>query len=198
MKLADISSKDLSTFETERRKGRTREGRRVSVVTVKRDHACLSSIFSSAEEWEWVTRNPVLPYIRARAKKGVMVENDGRERYLDHEEEMRGLVNMPDTIREAYAVAIDTGLRAEEQWGLRKSDVNRARRRITVRASETKSSKSRTIPLSDRAWEIIERRLLRNESDHIFWRWVRDPLDGEEKAERIEHTWAYREFQKGI
>jgi len=82
MKLANISSKDLSTFETERRKG----GRRVSVVTVKRDLACLSSIFSSAEEWEWVTRNPVLPYIRARAKKGVMVENDSRERYLDHDE----------------------------------------------------------------------------------------------------------------
>jgi len=36
------------------------------------------------------------------------------------------------------------------------------------------------------------------ESDFIFWRWVRDPLDGEGKAKRIEHTWAYREFQKGI
>lgn len=85
MKMADISSKDLSSFETERRKGRTREGRRISVVTVKRDLACLSSIFSSAEEWEWVTRNPVLPYIRARAKKGIMIENEGRERYLDHD-----------------------------------------------------------------------------------------------------------------
>jgi len=42
--------------------------------------------------------------------------------------------------------------------GPAKSDVNRARRLITVRASETKSGKSRTIPLSDRAWEIIERR----------------------------------------
>jgi integrase len=198
MRLAEISSKDLSTFETERRKARTREGRRVSIVTVKRDLACLSSIFSSAEEWEWVVRNPVLPYIRARAKKGVMVENDGRERYLDHEEERTGLFHMPDTIRDAYVVAIDTGLRAEEQWSLRKSDVNRARRRITVRASETKSGKPRTIPLSDRAWEIIECRILRNESEYIFWRWVRDPLDGEEKAERVEHTWAYREFQKGV
>src|SRR5262249_53046063 len=119
MKLADISSKDLSTFETERRKGRTREGRRVSVVTVKRDHACLSSIFSSAEEWEWVTRNPVLPYIRARAKKGVMVENDSRERYLDHDEERLGLFHMPDTVREAYVLAIEPRLKAEEQWGLR-------------------------------------------------------------------------------
>jgi integrase len=199
MKLADVSSKDLSTFETERRRGRTREGRRVSIVTVKRDLACLSSIFSSCEEWEWVTRNPVLPYIRGRAKKGVMVESDGRDRYLDHDEERRGLFGMPDTIRDAYIFAIDTGVRAEEQWGLRKTDVNRAKRRITVRATESKSGKSRSIPLTDRAWEIIERRLLSNvPTEYVFWRWVRDELTGEERPERIEHTWAYREFQKGI
>jgi integrase len=197
MKLADVSSKDLSTFETQRRRSATRSGTRVSVVTVKRDLACLSSIFSSCEEWEWASRNPVLPYIRGRAKKGVMVENDGRERYLDHDEERLGLFHMPDTIRDSYVVAIDTGLRADEQWSLRKSNVNRARRRLTVHAGDTKSGKARTVPLSDRAWEIIERRLLRNESDFIFWRWVKDE-DGEERAGRVEHTWAYREFQKGI
>jgi integrase len=125
-----------------------------------------------------------------------MVENDGRERYLSHEEEQSGLFHMPETIRDAYVIAIDTELRAEEQWSLRKTDVSRARRRITIRASETKSNKSRTIPLSDRAWEIIERRLPRNESDYIFWRWVRDPLDGEEKAERVEHTWPTGNFRK--
>jgi integrase/recombinase XerD len=198
MKLADLSSKDLSAFETERRRGRTRDGRRISVVTVKRDLACLSSIFSSCEEWEWVSRNPVLPYIRGRAKKGVMVENEGRDRYLSHDEERLGMFHMPETIRDAYVVAIDTGLRAEEQWSLRKENVNRARRRVTVYAGDTKSTKSRTIPLSERAWEIIERRLMRNESEFIFWRWMKDPLDGEEGAERVEHTWAYREFQKGI
>jgi integrase/recombinase XerD len=198
MKLADVSSRDLSAFETERRRGRKREGKRVSVVTVKRDLACLSSIFSSCEEWEWVTRNPVLPYIRGRAKKGVMVENDGRERYLTHEEERRGLFHMPDTIRDAYVVAIELGLRAEEQWALRKSDINRARRRVTVRADVSKTGKARTVPISDRAWEIIERRLASNASDFIFWRWHYDETLGEEVAERVEHTWAYREFQKGI
>jgi integrase/recombinase XerD len=108
------------------------------------------------------------------------------------------MFHMPETIRDAYVVAIDTGLRAEEQWSLRKENVNRARRRVTVYAGDTKSTKSRTIPLSERAWEIIERRLMRNESEFIFWRWMKDPLDGEERAERVEHTWAYREFQKGI
>jgi len=128
-----------------------------------------------------------------------MVENDGRERYLDHDEERRGLFSMPETIQDEYVIAIDTGLRAEEQWGLRKTDINRAKRRITIRASEAKSGKSRSIPLTDRAWEIIERRLLSNvPTEYVFWRWVRDESTGEDRPERIEHTWAYREFQKGI
>ena len=97
------------------------------------------------------------------------------------------MFGMPETIR------------AEEQWSLRKTDVNRAKRRITVRASEAKSGKSRSIPLTDRAWEIIERRLLSNvPTEYVFCRWIRDELTGEERPERIEHTWAYREFQKGI
>lgn len=198
MRLADISSKDLSAFETMRRKMHTRSGSRVSVITVKRDLACLSSIFSSSESWEWVTRNPVLPYIRGRAKKGVMVENDGRDRYLSHEEERLGLFHMPDTIRDAYIVAIDIGLRADEQWELLKTDINRARRRVTVRAEISKSGKTRTVPISTRAWAIIERRLMSNVSNHIFWRWRHDAEAGGEVAERVEHTWAYREFQKGM
>lgn len=205
MKLADISSKDLSAYETARRKMISpKTGKRVSHVTIKRDFACLSSIFSSAQAWEWVKYNPVLPYIRERAKKGVMVENEERTRYLDHEEERLAIANMPDTpgnegtIREAVIVSIEQGLRAEELWSLLKSDINRARQRLTVRKEISKTGKTRTIPITPRAWEIIERRLMNNVSDHIFWRWRRDPETGEEYTEKVEHTWAYREFQKGI
>ncbi len=198
MRLTELSSKDLSAFETMRRKMRTREGSRVSAITIKRDLALLSSIYSSCQEWEWVQNNPVLPYLRGRHKKGIMVENDGRDRYLDHDEERLAIFHMPDTIREAVVLAIDTGLRAEEQWELKKKDINRSRRRLTVRKEIAKSGRTRTIPLSERAWEIIERRLMQNASDHLFYRWREDPETGEEYAEKVEHTWAYREFQKGI
>lgn len=196
MRLDELSSKHLSAFEAERRRMRTRDGGRVSIVTVKRDLACLSSIFSTCQAWEWVKVNPILPYIRGRAKQKVMIESDGRDRYLSHDEERLALFHMPDTIRDAYVVALDTGLRAEEQWALKKEHVNRARRRLTVEAATSKSGKKRVVPLSERAWEVIERRLMSNASDHIFWRWRQE--DREERAERVEHTWAYREFQKGI
>ena len=199
MKLDEVSSKDLAAYEALRRKMISpKTGQRVSHVTIKRDFACLSSIFSSAQAWEWVKYNPVQPYIKGRKKKGVMVEAEERTRYLDHEEEYRVLQHMPETIRDAVIVAIEMGLRAEEQWSLTKKDINRSRRRLTVRKEISKTSRTRVLPITPRAWEIIERRLLSNASDHIFWRWRLDPETGEEIAEKVEHTWAYREFQKGI
>jgi integrase len=188
MRLRDISSKDLSAFEQARRKMRHR-GRAISPVTIKRDLACLSSVISSAEEWEWADHNPVKAYIRGRAKKGALVEGEPRARYLSHDEERRLIAHLPDTIREAAVFAIDTGLRAEEQWTLTRPDINFARRRVTVQASVAKSGKSRVVPLLPRAAEIVERRRGFNQSDYIFWRG-----DGD----RVEHTWAYREFQKGV
>lgn len=47
----------------------------VTTATVRRDLACLSSLYSRAEEWEWVTFNPVKPYKRGRAKAGLKEGN---------------------------------------------------------------------------------------------------------------------------
>lgn len=90
---------------------------------------------------------------------------------------------------DAIAFAIDTGLRAEEQWSLTRADFNFARRRVRVRAETAKSSKSRWVPLLPRAFEIAERLRVNNRSDFMFWRY-----DGE----RVEHTWAFRLFQKVV
>jgi integrase len=186
MRLRDIGSRDLYAFEQWRRLMRHR-GKRISAVTIKRDLAFLSSVMSEAETWEWIQHNPVKPYIRGRRQKGVMVEGEGRDRYLSHEEEDSLLAAAPDTIRDAIIFAIDTGLRAEEQWSLTRADFNWARRRVRVDAKVAKSSKSRWVPLLDRSWAIAERLRASNRSDFVFWRY-----DGE----RVGHTWAYRELQK--
>ena len=73
--LCEISSVKLGEFEQRRRC----EG--VTNSTIRRDLACLSVIFSTAEEWEWVAKNPVKPYLRGRAKRGLK-EGDPRTRYL--------------------------------------------------------------------------------------------------------------------
>lgn len=186
MKLKEIGSKELYAFEQWRRQMKYR-GKRISAVTIKRDLAFLSSVMSDAETWEWCERNPVKAYIRGRTKKGVMVEGEGRERYLSHEEEAALIANAPDTIRDAIIFAIDTGLRAEEQWSLTRADFNWSRRRVRVDAKVAKSSKSRWVPLLERASDIAERLRASNRSDFVFWRY-----DGE----RVGHTWAYRELQR--
>ncbi len=73
--LDEIGSAALGDFE----RGRLSAG--VTTATVRRDLACLSSLYSRAEEWEWVTFNPVKPYKRGRAKAGLK-EGNPRTRYL--------------------------------------------------------------------------------------------------------------------
>lgn len=162
--LNKISSKILSEFEQARRA----DG--VTPATIRRDLACLSSLLSSAEEWEWLDGNPVKAYVRGRAKKG-LTEGQPKTRYLSIEEEARllrpGVV--PPKAAQAIAFAIDTGLRKEEQFSLLRSDVDTTKWTITVRAAVAKSGRSRTIPLFERSRELVERILEQpNDSPFLF------------------------------
>jgi integrase len=125
----------------------------VTTTTVRRDLACLSSLYSRAEEWEWVTSNPVKPYKRGRAKAGLK-EGPARTRYLSIQEEEAILPLLPPKAKDAVAFAIDTGLRKEEQFSLELTDINLDEREITVRAEVAKTGVERRVPLLDRALAI--------------------------------------------
>ena len=118
--LHQITSAEMSAFETLRR------GAGVSNSTIRRDLACLSSLMTSAMEWEWTDTNPVLPFLKQRAKRGLK-EGVARTRYLTEDEELKLLGaatsreakgGKPTSVREAITLAIDTGLRREELFGL--------------------------------------------------------------------------------
>lgn len=162
--LDEITSSALSEYEAARRdKGR-------SNGTIRRDLSCLSSIFTCAEEWEWVTTNPVAAYMRKAQKRGLK-EAEPRTRYLSHEEEAALLEQIERTIagtkntrhlwayqqlRRAMILAIETGLRAEELFALTWRDVDIDTNRLTVRRELAKSGKQRTVPLLERARSIID------------------------------------------
>ena len=148
--LDEIGSAILGDFE------RARLASGVTSTTVRRDLACLSSLFSRAEEWEWIASNPVKPYKRSRAKAGLK-EGAARTRYLSSQEEAACLLAAPPGARDAIAFAIDTGLRKEEQFSLLLSDIDLVRNQITVRAEVAKSGKARPVPLLPRAREIVSR-----------------------------------------
>lgn len=150
MYLDEISSAVLGAFE------RARLDAGATTATVRRDLACLSSLYSRAEEWEWVTFNPVKPYKRGRAKAGLK-EGLPRERYWTEAEELAALPKAPAKAQDAIAFAVDTGLRKEEQFSLLISDIDFGAKELTIRAEVSKSGRPRTVPLLDRALAIAVR-----------------------------------------
>jgi integrase len=147
MMLDQIKGAALSDFETKRRADGVTNG------TIRRDLACLSSLLTSAGEWEWVESNPVPSYLRQRAKRGLK-EAPPRERYLSEEEEVRLLDNASPHVRDAIILAIDTGLRSNELFGLQWSQIDFARQVIDT-TTKTKSGRARPVPLSQRARTIL-------------------------------------------
>lgn len=144
-----IDTATLSEFEEFRLK------QKVATATIRRDLACLSSVFSRCEEWGWVTSlNPVKPYLRGRAKAG-LTEGPARERYLSVAEELAVLAHAPPKATTLIAFAIDTGLRKEEQFSLTWADVDLDAREVRVRAEIAKNGKPRRVPLLDRAHAIL-------------------------------------------
>ena len=178
--LDEIGSEKMLEFENARRK------MGVTDSTIIKDFACLSSLFSSAEEWEWVNNNPVKPYKRGRVKRRSLKDSEPRTRYLDHEEETRLLEACTDHFRPLVIFAIDTGLRREEQFSLFARDVNIGREELTVRKEVAKNHRSRTIPLLERALEIAKRR---DNFKYVFMNY---------KHERYSPTspWIWEELQR--
>lgn len=175
--LAKITSASLSDFETARRE----EG--VTPSTIRRDLMCLSSLFSFAREIEaYRGQNTVADYLRAARRRG-LVENEPRSRYLSREEEER-LLDYAGARRQtmkssrdahgwhmfqaAVAFAIDTGLRSNEQFSARWSQVDTARSEIHIPATKAKSGRGRTVPLLKRSLDAILA-LPRTDSGLIFW-----------------------------
>jgi integrase len=193
--LDEISSATLSEFVTWRQRG----GRRISDKhlgkrkpkpikpgTIRRDLACLSSMFTSAGEWEWVASNPVPAFLRARKKRG-LVEGKPKRRWLRHHEETAILAecaaqvarikdrpgaNRPSVWKQYYidladaiAFSIETGLREDELFSLELDQIKGGR---VVLTEDTKNSEAREVPLSPRALEILSRRPVYLRSSYVF------------------------------
>jgi integrase/recombinase XerD len=145
--LDQISTAELAEFEHKRRETGA------SPPTVRRDLACLSSIFGCCIEWEWCDLNPVSPYMRRRKKRGLR-EAPARTRYLSHDEESLLLAKASPEVRTAISFAIDTGLRREEQFGLSWDKIDLQTGEILL-GTNTKSGKPRRVPLLPRAAQIL-------------------------------------------
>lgn len=173
----EINASKLTDFESARRKDKVTTG------TIRRDLACLSALLSYAVDWKWVGENAAAEYL-AKGKRRGLVEAEPRHRYLSHAEEdalMEFAAERRKTARghrdihayqmqeAAFAFAMDTGLRDEEQFTLTWPQVDLDQREVQVSSRVAKSSKMRRVPLFDRTIRLLSELPRHNSSKFVFW-----------------------------
>ena len=160
--LHQITTATLMRFETMRRS----EG--ASAPTIRRDLACLSAMLSYCEEWEWIAdgKNIVPAYLRRRRRRGLK-EAPPRTRYLSENEEALLLAHCNEPALTAVILSIDTGLRDQEVFSLQWRQVDMSRGIIHT-TKDTKSGKSRTVPLPARSAQKLAQLPRHIESQFVF------------------------------
>jgi integrase len=150
IQIDEIRSSHLAAFEDKRRA----EG--VVGASIRRDLACMSVMYSYAESWEWVARNPVKPYLFLRKRAGLK-DSEPRERFLSHAEEDVIIARIAPKARDALIFAVDTGLRKNEQFSQLWPDVDLRARELLVRKEVAKNGKERTVPILKRTHQLLAR-----------------------------------------
>ncbi|WP_407521904.1 tyrosine-type recombinase/integrase [Methylobacterium oryzisoli] len=159
--LLEIKTADLKEFETSRRTAGA------TAPTIRRDLACLSTIFGFAIEKEWADVNPVTAFLKQRKRRGLR-ESPPRTRYLSRAEEARLLDGALPYVRDAILFAIYTGLRMEEQFSLTWPQVDLARKHLTISAETAKGKRERTVILLPPAVEVLQRMPRHMTSPYVF------------------------------
>jgi integrase len=122
----------------------------ISPRTLNYELALMSHAFTLAiKEWEWVRENPVKKVSKEKV-------NNLIERWLTLEEENKLLESSLDWLKEIMSFAIATGFRESEILDLKWPLVDLSRRTITI--LEQKNQGPDTLPLNERALNILKER----------------------------------------
>jgi integrase len=159
--LDHINKTTLYEFEQMRRS----EG--VTTATIRRDLTCLSSLMSSAVEWDWIEINPVRSYMSSRRKRGGLTESPPRTRYLSHEEEAALISAAANELGKIIGLAIDTGLRREELFSLTWKQIDLVASTLRT-TTDTKTGTVRTVPLLPRAANFLSTHPRNIRSPYVF------------------------------
>ncbi len=177
--LRSVTGHDVDRFKTKRLKAG------IKPATVNRDLDRIRSVFSRAVEWEFLTDHPLKAVKRAKGVDNSRTrylkpaeERKLREALAAREAERRasrdrhnawhterGSVGHPQWPKDGFTdhlmplvlVAMNTGLRRGELFGLSWSDVNLPGKLVTVTAGNAKSRKARHVPLNHEAVDVLKR-----------------------------------------
>ena len=178
--LQGVTRGHLSEFVAARRKQGVKAG------TIRRDLACLSSLYTTADDFDLCDVNPVSSFMRQQKKRRGLKEAPPRTRYLSHPEEdliLRHAASRVENCRPrqpkteltrqmilaAIVLSIDIGLRDEELLTLEWEYVDPFRNQIVIPAARSKSGVERTVPLLPRAKQVLMGLQRHDKSQLVIW-----------------------------
>jgi integrase len=141
----------------------------VSTATINRELACLKTILGVAIDWKKLVAGFPLKKIE------LAKENNTRSRVLLPIEEMVLMAEAAPHLRPMITLALNTGMRLGEILKLRLEHINFTTRMITVPAENSKSKKSRQIPMNEMVLDLI--RGLAPAEGFIFRKRYGEPYD---------------------
>lgn len=149
-------------------KDRRRSG--VMNATIRRDLTALSSVLNHAADESWIDDNPIASLNRRRIVPEKVVKI-----VLPHEGSIALVFpKMPSRMRDLFYFTRETGLRLDEVTSLHHAHLNRRERIITV--LKGKGDKSRVVPLTQAALDVIDRQPRFVGKPFVFWQNKGDPF----------------------
>ena len=155
--IQSITAKELANH----RARRLSDG--ITAQTLNRDRTAVYTLFSFAHEHGLIEANPLM----SKIMKPLEIEDDKRVRWLgqgdsqenyergERERFMMALKNQPPMIRTIVGLAMNTGLRRGEIFGLTWDRIDMKEKQLTVDAANAKTAKTRRAPLNKTALEFL-------------------------------------------
>ena len=172
-KLDAIDEGAIEKYRQSRAVSTSRRKLTLSPASVNRELATLRRALRLAYEWKLINRVPRIKLLRGEKN---------REFILPHSMEAVYFEALPSPLCDVAVVLIDTGLRLGElislDWRQVKIEPAKGARfgYVTVLSGKAKSGKSRNVPLSGRAVDVLQRQGKRDEG-LVFYRPDGTPLE---------------------
>lgn len=170
-------------------------------ATFNRYRARIVAIMNLAKRHKWIAE---VPHIETRRVKA------GERRWLTHDEWDKLYAALPDHLKAPAMLAVQTGLRQANVFGLKWKDVELEQRHLPISGGNTKAGKSLGIPLNDAAFAAIKAQVGVHHEFVFTYRGrpMAKPKEGFAQAKRdagvvgftwhgFRHTWATWHIQNG-
>jgi integrase len=132
----------------------------ISPAGTNRDLAALRFMLNFAMRLGYITRNPVT---------GVrfLPEGPGCMRIICHEEQLKYLAAASPLLQDVATIMLETGMRPEEVFTIRKENVHVIKRYLFVPSGKTRFAR-RNVPLTDATVGILKARIAKAKGPFVF------------------------------